>query len=103
MASFLVMVVAFSGVHSSWAGHLVAALAAVWFGSEALLARAAGWHLSLASPLAWALRDTLLPFTWVHAWLTNALEDGRMERLTGRHYAPARARRSSDRGRPRSR
>ena len=26
---------------------LVAALAAVWFGSEALLARAAGWHLSL--------------------------------------------------------
>ena len=50
---------------------LVAALAAVWFGSEALLARAAGWHLSLASPLAWALRDTLLPFAWVHAWLTD--------------------------------
>jgi ceramide glucosyltransferase len=50
---------------------LVAALAVVWFGSEALLARAAGWHLSVASPLAWALRDILLPFTWVHAWLTD--------------------------------
>ena len=53
------------------AAALVAALAAVWFGSEALLARAAGWHLSLASPLAWALRDTLLPLVWVHAWLTD--------------------------------
>ena len=29
------------------ASAMVAALAAVWFGSEALLARAAGWHLSL--------------------------------------------------------
>lgn len=27
----------------------------------------------------------------LHAWLTNALEDQRMERLTGRHYPPARA------------
>src|SRR5262249_50782298 len=50
---------------------LVAALAAIWFGSEALLARAAGWHLSLASPLAWALRDGLLPLVWMHAWLTE--------------------------------
>lgn len=27
----------------------------------------------------------------LHAWLTNALEDERMERLTGAHYPPARA------------
>jgi ceramide glucosyltransferase len=49
----------------------VVALAAVWFGSEALLARCAGWHLSPASPLAWALRDLLLPVVWVHAWLSE--------------------------------
>jgi ceramide glucosyltransferase len=50
---------------------LVGTLAAIWFGSEALLARAAGWHLSLASPLAWTLRDALLPLVWVHAWLND--------------------------------
>jgi ceramide glucosyltransferase len=50
---------------------LVAALAAIWFGSEALLASAAGWHLSAWSPLAWALRDALLPLVWVHAWLSD--------------------------------
>jgi ceramide glucosyltransferase len=50
---------------------LIAAVAAVWFGSEALLARTAGWHLSLASPVAWALRDALLPLAWAHAWLTD--------------------------------
>jgi ceramide glucosyltransferase len=49
----------------------VAVLAAIWLGSEALLARAAGWHLSWLSPLAWILRDALLPFVWVHAWLSD--------------------------------
>lgn len=53
------------------AAAVIAGLAAIWFGSEALLTRAAGWHLSLASPLAWALRDGLLPLVWVHAWLTD--------------------------------
>jgi len=50
---------------------LVAPLTAVWLGSEALLARFAGWHLSLWSPLAWALRDALLPLVWMHAWLSE--------------------------------
>jgi ceramide glucosyltransferase len=53
------------------AAALVAALAAVWLGGEAILARAAGWHLSPLSPLAWLLRDALLPFVWVHAWLSE--------------------------------
>ena len=53
------------------AAALAGALAAIWFGSEALLARAAGWHLSLWSPLAWALRDALLPLVWAHAWLSH--------------------------------
>jgi ceramide glucosyltransferase len=49
---------------------LVAGLAAVWLGAEAVLARAAGWHLAPWSPLAWALRDLLLPLVWTHAWLS---------------------------------
>ncbi|WP_245296948.1 MULTISPECIES: glycosyltransferase [Rhodomicrobium] len=50
-------------------GALALALCALWFGSEALLTRAAGWHLSAASPLAWALRDLMLPVLWVGAWV----------------------------------
>jgi ceramide glucosyltransferase len=46
-----------------------AGLALVWLGSEALLARVAGWHLSVLSPLAWIVRDALLPALWVQAWL----------------------------------
>ena len=51
---------------------VIAALGAVWFGSEALLARAAGWHLSALSPLAWVARDLMLPVLWVQAWLGNS-------------------------------
>jgi len=47
------------------------ALSAVWLGSEAMLARFAGWHLSLWSPLAWLLRDAMLPLVWMHAWLSE--------------------------------
>ena len=56
---------------------LVAALAiiaALWYGGEALLAWVAGWHLSLRSPLAWVLRDLLLPIVWVDAWLGSSFE-----------------------------
>ncbi len=47
----------------------VSALGVLWFGSEALLARVAGWHLSVLSPLAWIVRDALLPALWLQAWL----------------------------------
>jgi ceramide glucosyltransferase len=54
------------------AGHsvpgIVIALAALWYGSEAALARAAGWHLSMRSPLVWMLRDALLIALWIQAW-----------------------------------
>jgi ceramide glucosyltransferase len=50
----------------------VPALAAVWYGSEAILAWAAGWHLTVRSPLAWALRDLLLPAIWFNGWLGSA-------------------------------
>src|SRR6516164_8215096 len=47
----------------------VVALAALWYGAEAALTRAAGWHLSLKSPAAWMLRDALLPLLWIGGWL----------------------------------
>jgi len=46
----------------------VVTLATFWYGSEVLLARAAGWELSLRAPLVWILRDLLLPVLWVNAW-----------------------------------
>jgi ceramide glucosyltransferase len=47
----------------------LSALAAVWFGSETTLARAAGWHMSVLSPLSWMLRDLLLPVLWLEGWV----------------------------------
>jgi ceramide glucosyltransferase len=46
----------------------IIAFAALWYGSEAALARAAGWHLSMRSPIVWMLRDALLTALWVQAW-----------------------------------
>lgn len=43
----------------------------VWMAAEALLARIAGWRLTWRSPLAWAVRDLMLPFLFVNAWLAN--------------------------------
>jgi ceramide glucosyltransferase len=45
------------------------AVLAVWHGSEMLLARSAGWHLSWRSPLAALVRDVMLPALWMQAWL----------------------------------
>jgi ceramide glucosyltransferase len=45
------------------------ALAIIWYGAEAVLSYAAGWHLSWRSPLAWILRDLLLPLLWILGWL----------------------------------
>ena len=47
----------------------VIALAAIWYGAEAALAHAAGWHLTVRSPIAWILRDILLPLLWFGGWL----------------------------------
>ena len=45
-----------------------AAFTTAWYGSEALLAYTAGWHLSRRSPLVWVLRDALLPALWLAGW-----------------------------------
>jgi ceramide glucosyltransferase len=47
------------------------AFAAVWYGAEALLAAAAGWHLSWRSPFVWLARDLILPVLWVASWVRN--------------------------------
>jgi ceramide glucosyltransferase len=56
-----------------WASGLpaagVVAVAAVWYGAEAALARAAGWHLTIRSPLAFVVRDALLPLLWIGGWV----------------------------------
>ena len=49
-----------------------AALAALWYGAEALLARSAGWHLSWLSPLASLTRDLMLPPLWAQGWLLDS-------------------------------
>jgi ceramide glucosyltransferase len=46
-------------------------LFAVWYGIEAALTLAAGWHLSRISPIVWALRDLLLPLLWIKGWTGN--------------------------------
>jgi ceramide glucosyltransferase len=48
---------------------VLVALWAVWYGAEAVLARAGRWHLSPVMPLAWMLRDIMLPALWVDAWM----------------------------------
>lgn len=53
------------------AAAVAAALLALWLGAEALLARAAGWHLSWRLPFALLLRDLMLPMLWIAAWLGN--------------------------------
>jgi ceramide glucosyltransferase len=46
----------------------------VWLGLEALLARAAGWPLSWRSPLAWLVRDALIPVIWLRAYTAGGYE-----------------------------
>jgi ceramide glucosyltransferase len=62
-----------AGIYAAWqydvnVAMVGTALGAIWFGSEAILARAAGWHFSPRMLLACALRDFLLPALWIEAW-----------------------------------
>jgi ceramide glucosyltransferase len=51
----------------------VALAAAFWYGLEAVLALVSGWPLSWRSPLAWMVRDVLLPVLWGGAWTGHAI------------------------------
>ena len=48
--------------------------ALVWYGAEAYLAKVAGWPLGWRSPLAWIVRDLLLPWLWIQGWLGDQFE-----------------------------
>ncbi|HEY2231319.1 MAG TPA: ceramide glucosyltransferase [Xanthobacteraceae bacterium] len=63
---------AFAAAQSDLSFASVPALAALWYGCEAVLAWTAGWHITVRSPLAWALRDVLLPAIWFNGWLGSA-------------------------------
>jgi ceramide glucosyltransferase len=51
---------------------VIGLLAAFWYACEAWLARAADWHVGRWSPLAWLVRDLMLPVLWTQAWLGNS-------------------------------
>ena len=64
----------------------VGAFGAFWYGSEMILAAAAGWHLSPLAPLYGLARDLLLPVLFFRAlggnefvWRGNAMEVERMQ------------------------
>ena len=69
-----IMVIAVAAAQSELPLASVAIMAALWYGSEAALARAAGWHLGFRSPLAWIVRDALLPAIWFNGWLGSAFD-----------------------------
>jgi hypothetical protein len=66
-----------------WRGTTVRTLAALQFRISRAMARHEAGHVLFT--------DDYTVAGELHAWLTNALEDERMERLTGAHYRPARA------------
>lgn len=53
---------------------IAAAMMIVWLGAEARLASAAGWHLTWRSPLAWLVRDLMLPGLWCAALTGSRFE-----------------------------
>jgi ceramide glucosyltransferase len=65
-AAWPIAAAALVAVQSDLSLMTVPGVAALWYGSEAVLAWAAGWHLTARSPLAWALRDLLLPVVWLN-------------------------------------
>lgn len=50
------------------AGHLAA-----WFAIEAAYVRCRGWHLSWLSPLAWLVREAMIPALWLRALVARSL------------------------------
>jgi ceramide glucosyltransferase len=53
---------------NSWSFGWVAGLALVWYGLEAMLARAAQWPHSPVAVFAAIIRNLLLPALWVFGW-----------------------------------
>lgn len=57
-----------AGFSPAWAGLLLVGL----YAGEAIVAVAAGWRLTVASPAYWFLRDLLQPVIWLLGWHRGA-------------------------------
>ena len=51
-----------------------ATIALMWYGSETALALLAGWRLAPATLGAFLLRDAMLPWLWLQAWIIDDFE-----------------------------
>jgi len=49
----------------------VTTLAAFWYATELALAKVAGWHISPWAPVAFVLRDLMLPAVWIEGLTGN--------------------------------
>ncbi len=65
----------------------VTAFLLVWYSGEYILARAARWHLSAVSPLAWIARDLVLPALWINAWRSGFVWRGNPMRVAANRRA----------------
>lgn len=65
------LAVTIAGVLPVWG---LAAYVAAWYCLEALLARAGGMPLTPRMPLAWLVRDFLLPVVWIAGLIGNSFE-----------------------------
>jgi len=80
-ALFPLLAMAFVATACDWpVAPAVVGLAALWYGAEVALARAADWHLSPLYPVQAMLRDLLLPCLWLDGligtefvWRGNAM------------------------------
>ena len=87
------LAVALMAAATQWSiGASVGALAVVWYGAEAALTKAAGWHLSWRSVPAWIVRDLVLPVVWVAGWAGDRIEwRGTAMQVVNHHSAVSRA------------
>ncbi len=76
------------GWSPSWSG---VAFIAVWLGIEGVFTWLAGWHLSWSAPLAWLLREILLPIVWLRGWLQRSFQWGGRTVLLNRSPASVEA------------
>ena len=59
-----------AAMDQGWYGSVAAlAIMLLWYLPEMLLARTTGWYRSWRSPLAFLVRDLVMPCLWIGAWL----------------------------------
>ncbi|MGD9739089.1 MAG: glycosyltransferase [Bauldia sp.] len=62
------------GATGSFPWWVLPVLLAVWYGSELALIRIAGWPLSWRTPVAFVVRDVLVPAIWLAGWTGRQLD-----------------------------